>query len=137
MRKTGFSENGALKNQKMDNGVEITEKTDKPTERRKRELTELITKGERDDDARARRLIDEIVFLEERMETLKTVPFIAVDPKNPQRQRATAASKMYKEFLQQYNNSMRLLLRLSGDIGGEVEEESPLRAWARARKAAE
>lgn len=107
------------------------------TEERKKELLGLVTKGNAEDDVRARRLIDEIVFLEERMETLKTVPFIAVDPRNPQRQRATAASKMYKEFLQQYNNSMRLLLRLSGDIGAEAEEESPLRAWARARKAAE
>lgn len=113
-----------------------TEKPEK-TESRIRELMNLVTKGEAEDDARARRLVDEIVFLEERMETLKTVPFIAVDPNNPQRQRATAASKMYKEFLQQYNNSMRLLLRLSGDIGGEAEEESPLRAWARTRKAAE
>ena len=100
---------------------------------RKTELLSLLKGGEQD-DIKARRLIDEIVFLEERMEELKRYPFIAVNPKNPALQKPTAASKQYKEFLQQYNNSMRLLLRLSGDIGGEIEEESPLRQWIRSRK---
>lgn len=109
------------------------QKTENATEKRRKELLSLVKKGDAEEDVRAGRLIDEIVFLEERMQALKEVPFIAYDPRNPQRQKATAASKMYKEFLQQYNNSMRLLLRLSGDIGGEPEEESPLRAWARAR----
>ncbi|MBP0974629.1 MAG: hypothetical protein J6P20_01050, partial [Oscillospiraceae bacterium] len=70
---------------------------------------------------------------EKQMQDLKKYPFIAVNPKNPAQQRPTAASKQYKELLQQYNNSLRLLLRITGDIG-ETEEESPLRAWLKSRK---
>jgi hypothetical protein len=67
------------------------------------------------------------------MVELKKLPFINVNPKNPMQQKATPASKQYKEFLQQYNNCLRLLFRLSGDMG-ETEEESPLRRWIKGRK---
>jgi hypothetical protein len=36
-------------------------------------------------------------------------------------------------MLQQYNNSMRLLLRIAGDLG-ESEEISPLRKWVKSRE---
>ena len=100
---------------------------------RKTELLSLL-KGGSQDELKARQLIDEIVFLEQRMVELKKYPFIAVNPKNPAQQKPTAASKQYKELLQQYNNSLRLLLRISGDIGADTEEESPLRAWLKSRK---
>lgn len=100
---------------------------------RKAELLSLLKNGA-EDELKARQLIDEIVFLEERMTELKKHPFIAVHPKNPAMQKPTAAARQYKEFLQQYNNSLRLLLRISGDIGGDAEEESPLRAWLKSRK---
>ena len=100
---------------------------------RKEELFSLL-RNQDTDKLKAGRLIDEIVFLEEQMEELKKFPFISVNPKNPAQQKPTAAAKQYKEFLQQYNNSLRLLLRLSGDIGGEIEEISPLREWANNRR---
>lgn len=101
---------------------------------RKSELMSLLKNGA-EDDIKAKRLIDELVFLEDRMEELRQYPFISVNPNNPAQQKPTAASKQYKEFLQQYNNSLRLLLRITGDIGGEIEEESPLRKWIREREA--
>ena len=100
---------------------------------RKSEFLSLL-KGGSDDELKARQLIDEIVFMEERMQELKKLPFIAVNPNNPAQQKPTAASRQYKELLQQYNNSLRLLLRITGDIGGDVEEESPLRSWLKSRK---
>lgn len=99
---------------------------------RKQELLSLLKNAD-EDELKARRLVDEIVFLEERMDELKQYPFIAINPKNPSQQKPTAASKQYKEFLQQYNNSMRLFLRITGDIG-ETEEESPLREWLKSRR---
>ncbi len=99
---------------------------------RKDEFLSLLKSGNQD-ELKARQLIDEIVFLEEQMAELKKYPFIAVNPKNPAQQKPTAASRQYKEFLQQYNNSLRLLLRITGDIG-ESEEESPLRKWIASRK---
>ena len=99
------------------------------TETRRNELLGLL--GE---DVKASQLVDEIVFIEGWLEELRKLPFIVVNPKNPAQQKATPASKQYKELLQQYNNSLRLLYHLSGNLGGEQEEESPLRAWLRSRE---
>ena len=104
---------------------------------RREELLQIIKKAGPDNDLKASQLIDEIVFLEEQLREVKKLPFINVTPKNPMQQKATPASRQYKELLQQYNNSLRLLFRLSGDIGGESDEESPLRAWLRARSEGE
>lgn len=100
---------------------------------RKNELLQLICKNGSCNDIKAKQLVDEIIFIEEQLVYLKTLPFININPKNPVQQKTTPAAKQYKELLQQYNNSLRLLLRMSGDIG-ESEEESPLRQWAKSRK---
>lgn len=95
---------------------------------RKEQLLEIVG-----DDIKCLQLVDEIVFIEEQLINLKKLPFININPKNPMQQKATPAAKQYKELLQQYNNSLRLLFRLSGELG-ESEEESPLRQWLRSRK---
>lgn len=100
---------------------------------RKEELLQLICKNGSNNDIKARQLVDEIIFVEEQLVYLKTLPFININPKNPMQQKTTPAAKQYKELLQQYNNSLRLLFRLSGELG-ESEEESPLRQWLRSRK---
>lgn len=77
-------------------------------------------------------IVDQIIFLEGKMAELKELPFIEVNPKDATKQRNTPASKMYKEFLQQYINCIKVLegiiyrdKRLEGD---EVEEYT-LRKW--------
>ena len=72
-------------------------------------------------------LLGEIVFLEERLTELKKYPFISVNPKNPAQQKPTPAAKQYKEFLQQYNNCIKILLGVLGKI--ENAETSPLREY--------
>lgn len=100
---------------------------------RRQELEKIVNKSGTDNDLKAKQLIDEIIFLEVQMQDLRELPFIKVNPKNPMQQKATPAAKMYKETLQQYNNSLRLLFRLTGDMG-ENDEESPLRRWAKSRE---
>lgn len=100
---------------------------------RKEQLLAIINKAGSQNDIKAAQLVEEIVFIEEQLVELKKLPFINIHPKNPMKQKATPASKQYKELLQQYNNSLRLLFRLSGDMG-ENEEESPLRKWVKGRK---
>lgn len=74
-------------------------------------------------------LIDEVIFLENRLEDLKKLPFIKVNPKNHTQQKSTPAQKQYKELLQQYTNIIKVLTRATGhDEGGE---ESPLRKWVK------
>lgn len=76
------------------------------------------------------RLIDEMLFLEDRLTELKRQPFLSINPKNPAQQRQTAAAKQYKELLQQYTNCVKILLKVTG--GEAAEEESPLRTWIKA-----
>ena len=76
-------------------------------------------------------LVQKCVLLEEKMEYLETLPHIVVHPTDPTKQKTTPAHKQYKELLQQYGNVIRILGRVGGaDANGE---DSPLRAWARAR----
>ena len=69
----------------------------------------------------------EMVHLEEELETLRQLPKVRVHPKDPSRQKPTTAGKMYKEYLQQYTNIVRIMMKATGT--GEQEEESPLRKW--------
>lgn len=55
-------------------------------------------------------LIDEIVYLEEQMEYLKSLPQIKLHPKDPSIQKLTEASKQYKILSQSYMNAIRIIL---------------------------
>jgi hypothetical protein len=79
-------------------------------------------------------VIDDVVFLEQRLTELKQLPFIEVNPKNPMRQRSTPASKLFKEFLQQYINCIKMIegvIYRDKRLEGDEAEESPLRKWFR------
>ena len=78
-------------------------------------------------------LIDKMIFLEGELEKLERLPMIRVDENNPERQKATPAAKLYKEFLQQYTNCVKVIAKAIGDDG--TEEESPLRRWAKEHNA--
>lgn len=77
--------------------------------------------------------VDKMVYLENRMEELEKLPFIRVNPGNPQMQKATPASKMYKEYFQQYLNAVKVLEKAARSE--DKTEISPLREWAQKRKA--
>ncbi len=79
-------------------------------------------------------VIDEVIFLEGKLEELKALPFIQINPKNPMQQRSTPAAKMYKEFLQQYINCIKMIeyvIYKEKRLEGDDVEESPLRKWFR------
>ena len=78
-------------------------------------------------DEKVTPLIDEFLFIESQMQELRKLPFISVNPKNPQQQKSTPAAKLYKELTQQYTNIFKVLWRVTG--ADETEEESPLRVW--------
>ncbi len=91
---------------------------------RKEELLKVI-----ENDPALTPMIDEVIFLEGRLEELKKLPFIKIHPKDPTKQKATVAQKQYKELLQQYVNIIRVLIRATGT--DENDEESPLRKWVK------
>ena len=98
---------------------------------RREELVEIIPEESLD---LVKSAIDDVVFLEERLTELKKLPFIEVNPKNPMKQRSTPASKLYKEFLQQYINCIKMIegvIYRDKRLEGDEAEESPLRKWFR------
>lgn len=93
---------------------------------RKTELLKLI-----ENDPTLMPLIDEAVYLEEQLDYLRSLPKIKVHPKDPSKQKPTPAAKIYKEFLQQYTNLIKILLKATG--AENENEESPLRKWMNER----
>ena len=76
-------------------------------------------------------LIDEILYLENQLSFLRGLPKIRINPTDNSQQKATPAAKLYKEYLQQYLNAIKLIATVTKtDIN---EEDSPLRKWTRAR----
>ena len=90
---------------------------------------ELLKVFENNDITTIKPLVDEVVFLEQQLDSLKKLPFIKIHPSNPALQKATPAAKQYKELLQQYANIIKILMRASGT--DETDEESPLRKWVK------
>lgn len=93
---------------------------------RRDELLKLI-----DNSAELNQLVDEVIYLEEQLDMLRKLPKIKINPNNPEQQKATPAAKLYKEYLQQYLNAIKLLSKATKfDVD---EEESPLRKWVKSR----
>ena len=99
---------------------------------RKEELVEIIEKTGNQNDVKARKLIEMICFQEERLDYYGSLPHFKVDAKNPERQKELPALNDYNKTAREYRENLRLLFRLTGDMG-ESEEESPLRKWAKSR----
>lgn len=72
-------------------------------------------------------LVEDMLFLENRLTELRKLPFIQVNPSNPAQQRVSPAGKQYKELLQQYNNTVKIMC--SALKKGDSENESPLRSY--------
>lgn len=82
-------------------------------------------------------VIDNVVFLEQRLTELKKLPFIQVHPQDATKQRSTPAAKQYKEFLQQYVNCIKMIeyvIYKGKRLESDEVEESPLRKWFNANQ---
>lgn len=94
---------------------------------RKQELLKLI-----DNDVKLIPLVEEMLYLEAELDKLRVLPKLMIHPKDPTKQKTTPAAKLYKEFLQQYTNIVKVITKATTQ--DMSEEESPLRAWIRSRK---
>ena len=74
------------------------------------------------------RCVDDMLFLEEQLEALRKVPHVKYHPTDPSISKRTEAGKLYKEYLQQYNNIVKTLCSVinKNEAG---DEDSPLRAY--------
>lgn len=92
---------------------------------------ELMNMFDSKSKAQMEPLVTDMVFLEGRLDELRKLPFIKVNPEDPEMQKATPASKQYKELLQQYINIVKVISKVTGTENEEIE--SPLRKWVNAR----
>lgn len=90
---------------------------------RKKELFEIFDVLPESDRCLLERLIDEVVYLEERMDDLRKMPQISVNPKNPFQQKVTAAARQYKECSASYMNAVRILLSALHKTDESAEDE--------------
>ncbi|WP_418290965.1 hypothetical protein [Massilicoli timonensis] len=72
-------------------------------------------------------MIDDVIHIETRLMELRKLPFISIHPRNEKLQRPTAAAKLYKELLQQYNNCIKILCSVVGK--NSTEDESILQKY--------
>lgn len=75
------------------------------------------------------KLIDDMIYLEGQLEQLRKLPMIKVNPNNPEMQKTTPAAKLYKEFLGQYNVTIKSLGTFIKKT--ESNETSPLEEYLR------
>lgn len=68
-------------------------------------------------------LLENVLFLENKMEELRKLPFIAVHPQNPALQKSTPAAKQYKECMQSYMNAVRILLNTLRKVESSAADE--------------
>ena len=101
-------------------------KANDPKEERKKALLATV-----ENDIRYEPIIDEMVYLEGELERLRQLPKIVVHPKDPTKQKATPAARMYRDALAQYSNIVRILKSATTNDGDE--ETSPLREWLKKR----
>lgn len=73
-----------------------------------------------------------MLYLENELSKLRTLPKIKINKNDKFNQKPTAASKLYKEYLQQYLNVIKTLSRVTDS--DDSEEESPLRTWLKNRE---
>lgn len=92
---------------------------------RKEELLKIVGS----DNITLINIVEDIIFLEEQLDYLRTLPHIKVNEKNKTQQKSTPASKLYKEYLQQYANCIKILLHATNNNNND--EISPLREWVK------
>lgn len=80
-----------------------------------------------ENDETLKPLIEQMVYLEDELENLKKLPKYRVHPNDITKQKLTVAGKLYKEYLQQYINVVKVVVKITGI--DETEEDSPLREW--------
>ena len=87
------------------------------------ELNEIFDDVDKDVKKVISPLIKEVVFLEEQMDYLRTLPQIRVNPKDSSQQKTTPAAKLYKECSQSYMNAIRILCGLLNKQDTSAESE--------------
>ena len=99
---------------------------------RKEELKEAFANADDEIKAIVAPLFEEMEFIESQLVELKKQPLIKYHPQNPNIQKLTPASRLYKDLLSQEKDLVRILCSLLHKDSSEGSE-SPLREYMRKR----
>lgn len=86
-------------------------------------LKEIVSKVDEDKAAVIEPLLSDIIFMEERLATLRTMTHIRVSKKNPDVQQVTPAGKLYKETMQAYLNALKVIQTTLSRFAQEEADE--------------
>ena len=87
-----------------------------------KDLLEAFEKADPNNLILVKNTIAEMIFIEEKLEYLKTLPFIKVHKEKPELQKATPAAKQYKELMQNYLYMTKILVALINKINFEEDD---------------
>lgn len=90
---------------------------------RKNQIYSLFEHIDEDEKELIGPLIEQVLFLEQRMSELQKLPFLKINPKNPMMQKVTPAAKLYKECMQSYMNAIRILLNTLRKVESSAADE--------------
>lgn len=90
---------------------------------RREQLDDIFKNVDEEQKQLVSRLLDEVVFLEDKMTELKKLPFVNVHPTNPALQKTTPAAKLYKECTQSYMNAIRILAGILHKVENSAQDE--------------
>lgn len=87
-----------------------------------KDLLEAFGKADPNNYILVKNTVEEMIFIEEKLEYLKTLPFIKVHKEKPELQKATPAAKQYKELMQNYLYMTKILVALINKINFEEDD---------------
>ncbi len=90
---------------------------------RKNQIYSLFEHIDEDEKELIGPLIEQVLFLEQRMSELQKLPFLKINPENPMMQKVTPAAKLYKECMQSYMNAIRILLNTLRKVESSAADE--------------
>lgn len=89
---------------------------------RKEEILKLLDNNNTKSLKIVSEVIDDFVYLEEQLKELRKLPKIIVNKENPALQKMTPAAKLYKEYLVQYSNLIKIILSAVEEDVSEEDE---------------
>ena len=87
-----------------------------------KDLLEAFEKADPNNCILVKNTVEEMIFIEEKLKYLKTLPFIKVHKEKPELQKATPAAKQYKELMQNYLYMTKILVALINKINFEEDD---------------
>lgn len=90
---------------------------------RREELNNIFKDVDENEKQLINKLLDEMIFLEDKMTELKKLPFLNINPKNQAQQKITPAAKLYKECSQSYMNAIRIGIGILNKIDSAEKDD--------------